>query len=56
MIILCLEICIIIFYHFKYFCISLFYCIQLNFLILFPMTLDIYFYLLFIKNMKAGKF
>lgn len=35
-----------IFYHFKYFYTSLFYCIQLNFLILFPITLDIYFYLI----------
>ena len=42
MMILCLD--MYIFYHFKYFYTSLFYCIQLNFLIFFPITLDIYFY------------
>ena len=34
------------FVHFKSFYTPLFYCIQLNFLILFPVTLDMYFYLM----------
>ena len=34
------------FVHFKSFYTSLFYCIHLNFLILFPVTLDMYFYLM----------
>ena len=64
MMILYLEICIF-FNHFQYFYTSLFYCIQLNFSILFPITLDIYSYLMnnrhiiiyyLLKTGKQGNF
>ena len=46
MMLLCIEICIFFVNSNLFILQSLFYCIHLNFLILFPMTLDMYFYLM----------
>ena len=50
MMILCIEICFF-FNLFISFYTYLFYCIHRNFLILFPVTLDMYFYLMNNKDM-----